>query len=373
LNLTDREEPHMRRVAYHVCALVLAAMTGLVTAAPAAANGERDPVLCRPHAVAVALATGQPAGYTVSGELCATRAERYHGGTVQLLVHGATYDHRYWDFAAGYSYARDVAARGIATFALDAIGAGRSSHPASDQVTFPAAVHVLHQVVQALRSGAATGVRFAKVITVGHSLGSVVVVQEAAAHRDVDGVIVTGAAHSLTTAFAEASLTAFYPAVLDPRFAGSGLDPGYLTTVPGRRTAMFYTAPDFDPAVAAADEASKDVISAAELGGIPPIDSPASRDIRVPVLVILGSEDFTTCGPNPLGQVFDCSSGAAVVAQEQPFYAPEAHLRACVVPASGHDVSLARDHGYQVAYAVAWSAAYVTGPHDAARLPYLCG
>ena len=99
-----------------------------------------DAVVCRTHAsIPVALAPGQPASYRVSGELCATKDELGEGATVQLLIHGATYNHHYWDFGTvdgiEYSYARDVAAHGFATFALDEIGAGNSSHPSSELVT----------------------------------------------------------------------------------------------------------------------------------------------------------------------------------------------------------------------------------------------
>src|SRR5882724_11713677 len=48
--------------------------------------------------IPVALAVGQPESYSVSGELCATPAELAVGGTVQLLIHGATYNHSYWNF-----------------------------------------------------------------------------------------------------------------------------------------------------------------------------------------------------------------------------------------------------------------------------------
>ena len=52
-------------------------------------------------------------------------------------------------------------------------------------------------------------------ITVGHSLGSVVVWEEAIPYGDADGVIVTGAAHALTTAFLK--LNPFLAASRDPR------------------------------------------------------------------------------------------------------------------------------------------------------------
>jgi len=87
---------------------------------------------------------------------------------------------------------------------------------------------------------------------------------------------------------------ALYPAIKDPKFAASGLDPGYLTTVPGTRAKLFYSEPDFDP-----------------------------------------------------------------VTQESPFYSPEARIHACIIPGSGHDLSLAVNHQLQIADAVAWSSSLV--------------
>jgi len=121
--------------------------------------------MCRTlAAVPVALPPGQPARYSVSGELCATEDELSTGGTVQLLIHGAAYTHDYWDFGAvngiEYSYACDVAAHGFPTFALDLIGAGNSSHRPSDQVTNEVTAYVAHQIVQGLRTGSVNGFRF---------------------------------------------------------------------------------------------------------------------------------------------------------------------------------------------------------------------
>jgi pimeloyl-ACP methyl ester carboxylesterase len=98
--------------------------------------------------------------------------------------------------------------------------------------------------VQKGHAGSIAGIRFGKVITIGHSLGSTVVWQEAITYADVDGVIVTGAAHALSNRFIALASSFFHPAVDDPKFGGSGLDPGYLTSVPGIRASVFYALPD---------------------------------------------------------------------------------------------------------------------------------
>jgi hypothetical protein len=80
------------------------------------------------------------------------------------------------------------------------------------------------------------------------------------------------------------------------------LDAGYLTTTPGVRGSLFYNDPDDDPVGIAS---------------------------------------------------FDCSSAAAVVAQEASFYSPQARISACVIPGSGHDLSLSLNHRLQALDAVA--------------------
>ena len=369
-----------------LAAVALAGVTATAvaaTASPSADSPFSDAVTCQ-HGidVPVALAPGQPAAYTISGELCSTTAERHRGAVVQLLIPGATYSHDYWDFGVvdgfTYSYAREVAAAGIATFTIDPLGSGASSRTASTKITAQADAFIAHQLVQALRDGTVAGIRFAKVIEVGHSLNSLIVWDEAIAYHDVDGVIVTGAAHSLAAAFAKAVSADLYPAADDPKFAGTGLDSGYLTTVPGSRGTLYYHEPDADPAVIALDEARKDVVSGTELNtALPVVTDTATRAIGVPVLDILGSDDFTTCGLSTQGHVFDCSSGTSAAAQEAPFYSPQAQIRACVIPGSGHDISLALNSGLQAADTIAWSDTFVahrwSARRGARRLPSNCG
>ena len=317
-----------------------------------------EQVTCRRADLLVSLAPHQPASYSVTGELCATSRELRRGAAVQLLIHDATYSREYWDFGridgVPQSYARGAAAAGIATFAFDELGAGGSSHPASTLITVDAAAHVAHQVVQALRHGEIGGTRFRKIIAVGHSLGSVVVWDEAINYADVDGVIVTATAHSLSTRFQDAEASAFHRAATDPRYITTGLDQGYLTMSAAERARWF------SAAFTSADDVREDVVAATELDTARPfITSAATRAIRVPVLVILGSADATICGPNVRGQYFDCSNATAVARQEAPFYSQAARLHACVIPDAGHDLNTTLNHELQLADTVAWSGVFV--------------
>ena len=92
-------------------------------------------------------------------------------------------------------------------------------------------------------------------------------------------------------------------------------------------------------------EERKDVVSATlPSTGVAIVTTTATQAIHVPVLSILGEDDVPTCGPNIQGGNFDCSTGAVVALQEVLFYSPQARIHACVIPFSGHDVSLAINH-----------------------------
>ncbi|MFD1049450.1 alpha/beta hydrolase, partial [Kibdelosporangium lantanae] len=91
---------------------------------------------------------------TVHGQLCLPARTP---ATVQLLMHGGTYNRNYWDLPYGdgrYSYQRDMAANGIATFAIDGLGSGESTQPLSELVLGTTEADALHQVVAKLRAGA---------------------------------------------------------------------------------------------------------------------------------------------------------------------------------------------------------------------------
>ena len=370
-------------------ALASLALVGTMASAPALAAGPAGRpgwgpgrVSCRAETVPVALAPGQPARYRVRGLLCATRRELAAGATAQFLVPGATYSHAYWDFGTvdgrRYDYARTIAAAGFPAFAIDEIGTGQSSHPLSTDLTFSVTAYVNHQVIQAMLDGGVAGTRFGRVIEVGHSYGSYLSWEEAGTYHDVAGVIITGLTHYPIANPDGVLASAFYPAIDDPKFAGSGLDAGYFTTVPGDRASLFYGAGDSDPAVVAADEAGKDVVSVTGLAqGLQAQTTGISGDITVPVLIIMGGADAISCGPITPTQNIDCASPTAVAAAETPLYQDAPSVHACSVPGSGHSIALALNHDLENRDAITWSRAYIgaTGPperHRPRQLPGNC-
>ena len=310
---------------------------------------------CHEQTLSVPLSATDPTLYHIAGWLCWQGASA-QGKTVQLLIHGATYDHNYWDWPQQpqlYSYVQTATASGFATFAIDRLGDGMSDHPANtDSITVEAEGYEAHQIVQMLRSGSVQHVAFSKVMLVGHSFGSGVSLEEAGTYHDVDGVVITGSTHSINPAIF-AYLSQFYPAIQDPKFQNSGLPAGYLTTEPGIRTPVFFNPQLADPAVIAKDEQLKQTTTTGEVNTLADALTPTlSQAIHVPVLVVVGQDDAIFCGNTP---DLSCNDAAAIKARESAFYAPQACLETSVVPGAGHDINLHYDAQAGYAAIVGWS------------------
>ena len=301
---------------------------------PAVARAEAGGLRCEEVSFSVTLSPDDATIYNVFGGLCSEGSLQHK--TILLALHGATYGHIYWDFPYHpeiYSYVRRATAAGYAVLSIDRIGIGRSDHPPADAVTVEANAYVVHQIVQALRGGDLVvpsfgRVRADRVALVGHSLGSAISIQEAGTYGDVDGVVLTGVSHNVTSHLGDVS---FYPANLDPHFAGRNIPDGYLTTVPGTR-GIFYHAPFYDPQVLALDEQTKETATIAELNTAVPSLS-FSSGIHAPVLVVDGDYDAAFCG-DPT-----CTASGSL-ADEPSFYPPDACAEAVAIPETGHDLNL---------------------------------
>jgi pimeloyl-ACP methyl ester carboxylesterase len=325
----------MRLLLRLACSLLVSC--GLLASGLAVPQAAASAVSCSETDLPVSAATPRE---TVHGQLCIPAGRP--PTTVQLLIHGATYNRLYWDFPyqpERYSYQRDMASHGYATFAIDRLGTGQSTKPLS--VTLLAMVEAvsIHQIVGHLRAGRVGGVRFERVVLVAHSLGSGVATLEAATYHDVDGVILTGTTHLVSPLEVVKSFATYLHQVpLDPQLRNKGGDPGYATTRPGLRGSIFYAIDDADPQVIATDEATKDeappigVGTALVFGNLGPI----SRRIDVPVLVAVGEKDFAFCG----SLSSDCSSAEVLRRQEAPYFAQAAHLSTFVLHGSGHSIAL---------------------------------
>jgi len=325
-----------------LAALVVATSSLWVTRA-AVAKDHPDELLPQCQALQVPVSLTQPAvpGATLYGELCVP-ANRTPSA-VQLLVHGATYNRYYsdWPYRPNfYSYVGKMTGAGYATFNVERLGYGRSTHPPSASVTLQNGTDALHQVVGLLRSGGIGGHAFSRVIWVGHSLGTLYGWLDASAYPgDVDAFVLTGLLHCLKPSWLTLAFGDAYSAISDPAFAASGFDAGYLTFLPGTRASLFYWTPTAEPYVIALDERLKDTVSGPEfLAAYPLFDFPTpatapSQAVSVPTLIVLGQHDRVFCDEDGL-----VCNQQNVLNEEKPYYS--VNFQVLIAPETGHDLQL---------------------------------
>jgi pimeloyl-ACP methyl ester carboxylesterase len=286
----------------------------------------------------------------VSGKLCTPSSPT--GISVQLLVPGATYSDVYWTFpVAGYSYADYMVQHGQTVLALDPLNRGTSSQVPSALVTVELQASVIHQVVQALRSGTVDGSAHAKVTVVGHSLGSLEAIQEASSYRDVDALVLTGFSHNVEAGLLAGIATArvIVPAQLTPPLSSRPL--GDLTTPDGHRADWWHNPAATTSTVIQIDEQTKDIISAGELATFEsPYALPETNAISVPVLISDGSKD-KAFGCSLLGP---CANASDLYTAEAPHFTSASSLSTYVLPESGHDNSLANNSELFYANTAQW-------------------
>jgi pimeloyl-ACP methyl ester carboxylesterase len=305
---------------------------------------------CTEIRLPVAFAADQPKNAVLAGTLCVPVNWAPGPRTIDVLVHGGMYNRQYWDWPIRpetYSYARRTVQAGRATFFYDRYGAGLSTRPPGPQASFPNDVYGLHQVISWLRG------TYPVVNTIGHSLGSVVVIQEAGRFDDSDHVVATGLTHGHGLGFLLLPTTV-YTAQLDPQFADiTVLDGAYLTTLPGRRADLFY-APSADRDVIAWDEAHKDVMTGSQASGaiaaltLPPLLNFSSH-ITAPVLVVTGQQDAPFCNVD-----VSCKNDVVLAAAESMYFTGAESFTARTIPDTGHNLPLHPSAGVSFGVIDSW-------------------
>lgn len=337
-------------------AIALAVITFFVAVAPAKAQGE---ISGRPHCkesvLPVFLEPGGTKDQQIDVTYCIPKTKDHHSKrTLKIVVTtpGATYTKHYFDWQQWphkYSYAQAAAKDGIAVLTYTPVGrvTGKSSYPASTELTLARNVQVLRQVVDYVD---ALGYR--DIYSMGHSVGAGVALAHASTDERVDGLILTGYTHRSRDPNFGAVHN--YPANQDSKFQGLGLDNGYSTTRPGHRDAFY--GPAAHESVIAFDEHHKDVISATLLGGYAadqaaPAASNISRTIVQPVLMVVGEKDKIFCTEN--GQP-DCGNESDMTDLEEPFFPQAESFRYISIGNTGHDLTTASTAPYSAHIVNQW-------------------
>lgn len=287
--------------------------------------------------------------YNLAGLYCepeVTVTERQN--TIQLLVHGITYDHTYWSGGGlpgydgdKYSWIAYASKLGYPTLSIDRLGCGASDHP--DPVTVvqnPVQVEMYHEVIQALRKGDIGGRSFNKVVYVGHSYGSVMGNTLSAKYPTaVDALILTGYSRFLKPSVPGVIITpALRPAALvASRFSDLAL--GYLamSSEDGRDQLLFTSdQSEWDSGLSDYDFVRQGTVTVGEAISSLFINDVAT-DYTNPVLVLTGHKDQIFCGLSlpSLGEA-NCGEGDSnYMAQTASLY-PNAKYTWKDIPDAGH-------------------------------------
>lgn len=273
--------------------------------------------------------------YKVAGYVYASPHVRHR--TIQLLVHGATYNHSYWDapdiHGNDYSYAREMARRGYVVVSIDQLGAGKSDKPDGDFFSLDEAASSLHQVAQQVRRW---GGRHAKLAYVGHSNGSVTSIYAQGTYGDADLLVTTGWVHGFRGLPVDPTDPDIQAAVATP----------YIDFRGPKRDVLMYFTPKADPSMIAYDDAQltdsmprrqffdligvHGEITALGPGGM--TMQTRSQQVRVPTLVQVGERDDLIAPPT------------AGPPDEAAFYPNVRDFTKVVLPQIGHCVNLHRNH-----------------------------
>ena len=273
--------------------------------------------------------------YGIYSQLCFPSRGAINDKNVQFLIHGAGFDHVYWDPAPGYSYIDYAAQQGYMTFNYDRLGTGLSDHPDPiNVVQTNLQVAIAHELVQRLRNGDFFDTKFKHVVGVGHSFGSAQLQDLTVLYpKDFDAAVFTGFAakpNGMPIAFSAVALTI---ASQNQPLRFSELNNGYLTSSSIEGTEFFfYRAPGFDPSLLDLGEAGKQTIALGEFLAFG--ENVVAKDFTGPTFVVNGENDM----PNCQGDCYYPSNMAAAV---QPALYPAVKKSSSfwIAPNCGHGLN----------------------------------
>ncbi|KAF6749047.1 Alpha/Beta hydrolase protein [Ephemerocybe angulata] len=260
--------------------------------------------------------------------------------TVELAVHGAGFDHSYWNFGGDgskYNYVEAVLKAGHSILIYDRLGTGQSDKPDGiTEVQSPTEIEIAAQLVKYLR-GSPKGNQFKRVIGIGHSFGSATLLGLVSKYGDVlDATILTG--------FAVAGGINYisYPAigwtiasVQNPKRFGALPSSYVVSEGVSNSQHFFFHYGGYETAILNAAEAMKSTATLGEL--FVQLGAPALSYTK-PVFVVTGDKDFAVC----TGNCYQKFNGVNIVeATKQVFPAVAADKFSTWIPATtGHATNL---------------------------------
>lgn len=294
----------------HVLSVCTVALVIMVTPLVIKADGDQFKV--KRLDFSVSLSDGNT--YTIAGFLY--YSGNYKSRPLQVLVHGGTYNHKYWDVPAmngqDYSYARFMAEAGYALLAIDQLGAGESSKPSGDFVTLNETSSSLHQVLVQMRSSNnPLGYAYDKIVLVGHSFGSINSILVQGTYHDADALVVTALGHVP------------HALPITPELINQLAQFPYFPLPAEARSALFYFPNAADSDVIAYDNANlADLLTRGQLfSTFAAVFNPAADQVGAvtgPVLVQLGENDALWSSQYASGEAAYWTSASSVTVESLP-------------------------------------------------------
>jgi pimeloyl-ACP methyl ester carboxylesterase len=248
------------------------------------------------------------------------------GRVLQVLIHGNSYDHRYWNAdqvnGRDYSYVRYMSQRGHDLLAIDLPGVGASDKPDGHAVSLAAVGAAVSELVTSLKKGTALPHTHDHISLVGHSMGAAIAMYAEARWPAADSLVVTA-----TGFFPERPRSAWAPGVREALLG----EPYAL--LPGEGRLKFYHQPQADPEVIAYDNETLRTSMPSGLWSdcITLQDDPNAgfADVTCPVFLQLGE--------------FDPILPAQFIEQERAIYSAAPVVEVDALAEMGHSFNLHRN------------------------------
>jgi pimeloyl-ACP methyl ester carboxylesterase len=162
---------------------------------------------------------------------------------------------------------------------MDRVGYGQASRPHGDTLTFEVSAGYLHEVIQAVRTGA-LGDAVRTVVLLGPSAGADVAIVEAGTYHDIDALIVCFHTARLQPALFELDVDAWFS---QGDYFDFGID---------FRTRFFYAKPWALDSIISLDNTTRQLVPRAEIqSALSDMSAPFRAQIKVPVQLMQADHD----------------------------------------------------------------------------------
>lgn len=288
--------------------------------------------------------------YTLAATICHPASGP--SSTLQVLTHGLGFDRSYWDYPFAnfnYSYVARAVDAGYSTLSWDRLGIADSSHgDPVNEIQLALEVEALHQLTVTAAAGhlcGFEGLKFKKIVHIGHSFGSVMTYALSSQYPSIaDAIVLTGFSQvpNYTGLFVLGSN--FAPVAAVSNKLEKVYSTGYVVPKSSIGVQMdFFSPGDFDPKMLADVTAHGQPAAIGELltiGG----GAVAPSNFTGAVQIINGEHDLPFCGGNCKQVEIPGSNASDILQVSKPMFKSAKVFETSIVTGAGHGLNLGFSH-----------------------------